>query len=208
MSQANQASSGARLPRGAGRDALCEALVRVVARDGLDAVTFRSVAAEAGVTHGLASYHFGTREEMIVEALTWAVAHALEASRLGGEADSLDTFAIDVPGLIADAPDEATFQFRLLLGSLGRPDLLAEVRRSYDSYIATVRETLERFGLPGDDALARVVFAAVDGLNLQQLLYGRPQRTAASLASLRALLAAYLDASSSQDRHGCLTDAQ
>jgi AcrR family transcriptional regulator len=190
MNRANPTSPAARLPRGAGRDALCGALVRVVARDGLDAVTFRSVAAEAGVTHGLASYHFGTREEMIVEALTWAVAHALEASRLGGEADSLETFAADVPGLIAEAADEATFQFRLLLGALRRPELLAEVRESYDRYIATVRETLERLGLPADDALARVVFAAIDGLILQQLLYGRPERTAASLARLRELLAA------------------
>src|SRR5215471_21711383 len=45
LSQANQTPPRGRLPRGAGRDALCEALVRVVARDGLDAVTFRSVAA-------------------------------------------------------------------------------------------------------------------------------------------------------------------
>lgn len=195
MSQGSQTSTKTRLPRGAGRDALCEALVRVVAREGLDAVTFRSVAAEAGVTHGLASYHFGTREEMIVEALTWAVAHALEASRLGGEADSLETFAADAPGLIADAPDEATFQFQLLLEALRRPDLLLEVRDSYDRYIATVRETLERLGLPADDALAGVVFAAIDGLILQQLLYGRPERTAASLARLRELLAAYLAAS-------------
>jgi len=202
MRQDNQTSTRARLPRGAGRDALCEALVRVVARDGLDAVTFRSVAAEAGVTHGLASYHFGTREEMIVEALTWAVAHALEASRLGGEAESLETFAADVPGLIAEAPDEATFQFRLLLGSLGRPDLLAEVRESYDRYVATVRETLERLGLPADDALAGMVFAAIDGLILQQLLYGRPERTAASLARLRDLLAAYLAATRRSARRG------
>ena len=57
------------ISRGEGRDALCEALARIVARDGLDGVTFRSVAAEAGVTHGLASYHFKNRETMIVEAV-------------------------------------------------------------------------------------------------------------------------------------------
>jgi AcrR family transcriptional regulator len=40
-----------------------------------DGVTFRSVAQEAGVTHGLASYHFRTRDEMIGEAPTWATKH-------------------------------------------------------------------------------------------------------------------------------------
>jgi AcrR family transcriptional regulator len=45
--------------RGDGRRALLEAVVRVVARHGLDALTYRAVAKEAGVTHGLVSYHFG-----------------------------------------------------------------------------------------------------------------------------------------------------
>jgi DNA-binding transcriptional regulator YbjK len=54
-------STPTRVPRGRGREALLAALVRVAGRDGLDAVTHRSVAAEAGVTHGLATYHFASR---------------------------------------------------------------------------------------------------------------------------------------------------
>src|SRR5664279_364825 len=69
--------------RGEGRDALCDALMGIGARDGLDGVTFRSVAAEAGVTHGLASYHFGNRDTMIMEALLRAVREAIERTRLG-----------------------------------------------------------------------------------------------------------------------------
>jgi TetR/AcrR family transcriptional regulator, regulator of biofilm formation and stress response len=182
-------------PRGRGRDALCAALVRVVAREGLDGVTFRSVAREAGVTHGLASYHFGTREAMISAALTWAVEHAIEASRLGAEAQTIGELAADVPQLIADAPEEAAFQFRLALESLARPELLEEVRRTYDAYVATVRQTLVRLGLADDEALARLVFAAADGLALQQLLYGDPVRTGEALARLRGLLETAGDAS-------------
>jgi AcrR family transcriptional regulator len=175
-------------PRGQGRDALCAALVRVVAREGLDGVTFRSVAKEAGVTHGLASYHFRTREAMISAALTWAVDHAIEASRLGAEAETIGELAADVPELIADAPEEAAFQFRLALESLARPELLEEVKRTYDAYVETVRQTLVRLGLDDGEALARLVFAAVDGLSLQQLMYGEPIRTEEALARLRDLL--------------------
>jgi AcrR family transcriptional regulator len=185
------ASAAKHVPRGAGREALCRALVRLVARDGLDGVTFRSVAREAGVTHGLASYHFGTREAMIHEGLTWAAQHAIDDSRIAHDADSLEHFAADLPALIRDRPEEAIFQFRLAIEALRRPELLDDVRVSYDEYVEAVRQTLERLGLGGDPALARVVFAALDGLNLQQLMYGDEQRAQEALEMLRRLLGAF-----------------
>ena len=185
------ASAARRVPRGAGREALCRALVRVVARDGLDGVTFRSVAREAGVTHGLASYHFGTRETMIHEGLAWAARNAIDDSRIAHDAERLDDFAADLPALIRDRPEEAIFQFRLAVEALRRPELLDDVLRSYDEYVEAVRQTLERFGLGGEVALARVVFAALDGLNLQQLMYDDEERAREALAMLRRLLEAF-----------------
>ena len=177
------------ISRGAGRDALCEALARIVARDGLDGVTFRSVAAEAGVTHGLASYHFKNRETMIVEALTWAVRESIERGRLGEDAASLEEFAADVPALMAEEPQEAVFQFQLALEGQRRPEILAQVRATYDEYVSEVRATLGRLGLADDEPLARLAFAAIDGLSIQQLIYRDPERTTEALARLRELLA-------------------
>ncbi|WP_416979825.1 TetR family transcriptional regulator [Streptomyces sp. T028] len=54
-----EAGQDTRLGYGEGRDALLIAAVRVVARDGLRKLTYRAVAAEAGVTHGLVAHHFG-----------------------------------------------------------------------------------------------------------------------------------------------------
>ena len=178
------------LSRGEGRDALCEALARIVARDGLDGVTFRSVAAEAGVTHGLASYHFGNRETMIVEALTWAVRESIQRGRLGEDAATLEEFAADVPALMAEQPQEAVFQFQLALEAQRRPELLAQVQATYDEYVSEVRGTLARLGLADDEPLARLAFAAIDGLSMQQLIYHDPARTAEALARLREILAA------------------
>ena len=186
-------SEPARVPRGSGRDALCAALVRIVARDGLDGVTFRSVAAEAGVTHGLASYHFGTRDEMIGEALSWATRRAIQQSDLDADAATIDAFASLVPQMIAEHPDESLFQFHLALAAINRPDLLAEVRASYEGYIRTVRESLERLGLGGDPALARVVFAAADGLSLQQLLFDNRAEIEDAVRALQRLLRALAD---------------
>ena len=175
--------------RGEGRDALCEALARIVARDGLDGVTFRSVAAEAGVTHGLASYHFGNRETMIVEALTWAVRESIQRGRLGQDTATLDEFAADVPALMAEQPQEAVFQFQLALEAQRRPELLAQVQATYDEYVSEVRATLTRLGLADDEPLARLAFAAIDGLSMQQLIYHEPSRTEEALERLREILA-------------------
>lgn len=176
------------VPRGAGRDALCAALVRIVVRDGIERVTFRSVAAEAGVTHGLASYHFGSREEMIHEALRWAEDRAIEQSRIGGAAESLASFAADVPRMVAEHPEEHIFQFDVALLALRRPALLPGVRESYDDYVAVVRESLARLGLGDDEGLARAVFAAIDGLSLQQLLYGDAALARDGIAALQRML--------------------
>lgn len=182
-------SEGRAISRGEGRDALCDALARIVARDGLDGVTFRSVAAEAGVTHGLASYHFGNRETMIVEALTWAVRESIQRGRLGQDTATLDEFAADVPALMAEQPQEAVFQFQLALEAQRRPELRAQVQATYDEYVSEVRATLTRLGLADDEPLARLAFAAIDGLSLQQLIYQEPARTEAALERLREILA-------------------
>ncbi len=184
-----------RVARGAGREALYRALVRIVARDGFDGVTFRSVAAEAGVTHGLASYHFGTREAMINEALRWAVGRSIETARLAPDDGSLSEFGAAVPRMLSEAPEEAIFQFDLLLRALRSPSpaLLDDVRQSYDDYVAATGESLRAFGIE-DEALSRLVFAALDGLTLQQLLYGDESRTADAIDALRRLLARLAEA--------------
>lgn len=177
-----------RPPRGQGREALLEALVRVAARDGLDAVTHRSVAAEAGVTHGLATYHFASRDEMVHEALIWATRGAMERTQLGEVGQTLDDFAAAVPGRIAEDPGNAGFQFELAIEGTRRPELGAEVQRLYDQYVGAVAGVLAAHGVAVDPVLARLVFAAVDGLVLQQLIYDDPARTEECLARLRALL--------------------
>ncbi len=54
---------------GEGRSALLAAAVHVGATRGLRHLTYRSVAAEAGVAPGLVAHHFGTRDALIEEAL-------------------------------------------------------------------------------------------------------------------------------------------
>ena len=69
------------------------------------------------------------------------------------------------------------------------------VHAIYDRYLEATRRELERAGFDEDtDALARVVFAALDGLVLQLLSYARPEDADAAIAALRRLLADHLAA--------------
>jgi AcrR family transcriptional regulator len=174
--------------RGEGRQALLAAIVRLVAREGLDGLTFRAVASEAGVTHGLASYHFRSRDAMVAEALAWETERSIRLSELEPSTGRIEDLASELPSLIARDPDGAAFQFAMALEARNRPELRNQVRLLYDHYVAVVGRSLTRGGIEADETLARVVFAAIDGLVLQQLIYGDEEMARAALERLRDLL--------------------
>jgi AcrR family transcriptional regulator len=77
---------------GNGRRALLDATVRVVARKGLRGLTYREVAAEAGVTYGLVHHHFGSRDALVQESLKHAVRESLSVSFLHERIESIEQF--------------------------------------------------------------------------------------------------------------------
>lgn len=174
--------------RGDGREALIRAIIRVVARDGVDGLTFRSVAEEAGVTHGLVHYHFGTREAMINESLSWAAQDAIDSAQVMPLGSGLEDFAPEVGSMIEADPGPSAFQFELALQGLRWPEVGEQVEMLYRHFIETFRSALLEAGVEADEDLARLVFAAVDGLSLQQLIFGDRQSTDRAMERLRELL--------------------
>lgn len=67
------------------RRAIADALLRVAASRGLEAVSLRHVAAEAGATAGLVQHYFRTKDEMMIFALD-VVAERVEARIAAEEA--------------------------------------------------------------------------------------------------------------------------
>lgn len=181
-------TSGKRPGYAEGREALLEAAARVVARDGFGKLTYRTVAEQAGTTHGLVSYHFGSRDRLIHETVMRARQGAIEQSWLVPESGKLQDFGSGLSRLVSEVPHDQVLQFELALESRRRAELLPEVRSLYDEYLAVTKEALASFGIEADDALARLVFAALDGLTLQQLIYEQPEQTDAAVEMLHELL--------------------
>ncbi|MFE7273808.1 TetR/AcrR family transcriptional regulator [Streptomyces sp. NPDC057623] len=174
---------------GEGREALLNAAVRVVARGGLRKLTYRAVAQEAGTTHGLVVHHFGSRDALIEEALAHAIRTSLSTSALEPGTGEVADFSVGVSDMVTANPDIQAFQYELLLEARRRPELLPQIRALYDDYFDATERELSRM-LPGgaDRPLTRLVFAALDGLVLHQLVFGEPETTDAAIEELRGLL--------------------
>lgn len=171
-----------------GRDALLRAAAGVIARNGFGGLTYRSVAEAAGTTHGLVSYHFGSRDNLIHETVQKACRDAVEGAWLKPESGRLDDFASGLPTLAAEASDDQVLQFELALEATRREELGPEVRALYDEYFEVTKHALRSFGIDAEDALVRLIFATLDGLTLQQLIYRRPEHTEASVSVLHELI--------------------
>ncbi|MGW1749611.1 TetR/AcrR family transcriptional regulator [Streptomyces sp. NPDC002092] len=178
-----------RLQYGEGREALLNAAVRVVARGGLRKLTYRAVAEEAGVTHGLVVHHFGSRDALIEEALAHTIRTSLSTSALEPGTGKVADFSTGLSDMVTADPGIQAFQYELLLEARRRPELLPQLRALYDEYFDATRRELNRMLPAGaDQAMTRLVFAALDGLVLHQLVFGEPDVTDAALEQLRALL--------------------
>lgn len=178
------------LRRGEGREALLAATTKVVAERGLRNVTYRAVAEEAGVAHGLVRHHFGSRDALVAETVRYAVDRSVSRSSLEPGTGSIDEFAVGLLELAAGDPESQAFQYELILEARRRPELTALVQELYGAYRDATRRELERMGLAGVPGLHLLVFAALDGLVFQRITSGADPDLEPALDALRTLLRA------------------
>ena len=179
-----------RLRYGDGRDALHAAVIDVVAEKGLRGVTYRSVAARAGVNHTLITHHFGSIEGLLVATMEWSVQRSISETGLEHVADFDQNFVDALMATHTSEPELLLFQFEMLLEARRKPEIHAIVQGLYSSYVGTVEAALRQRGyqLEGETALA--IFAALDGLMLQYLTLGDATKIRAAVMQVGKLLAA------------------
>jgi AcrR family transcriptional regulator len=147
--------------RPSNRSRILDAAVRVVQRDGVTAVTFDSVAAEAELTRGGIMYHFPSREDLLA-ALHKHLADRWEATLLADAGRPLDELGAD---------DRLAAYIRVSARSATRAELqLMLEAATHPEWAAPWSSVLERWAPLPDDAgdaaaTARLVARlAADGL--------------------------------------------
>lgn len=153
-------------------------------------------------------HHFGSRDALIEEALAHTIRTSLNTSSLEPGTGKVADFSTGLSEMVTADPDTQAFQYELLLESRRRPELLPQIRELYDEYFDAARRELGRMLPAGaDKALTRLVFAALDGLVLHQLVLGEPDVTDAALEELRSLLR-LLDANGDGRQDGGVGEAR
>lgn len=173
---------------GEGRTALLAAAVRVGAEQGLRNLTYRSVAREAGVAHGLVAHHFGSRDALLEAALRYSLDNSVPSMSTRPGSGDLEALFGGIVDMVGSLPHDLAFQYELILESRRRPELRRHVESLYSAFEETLAAELEAGGLTSDPSFVHLIFAAVDGLVFQQLTIADPARTSAALGHLRTLL--------------------
>jgi DNA-binding transcriptional regulator YbjK len=160
------------------REAIVAATVRVVAREGVAAVTHRRVAAEADVSLSSTTWHFATKADILEAALRWTsrreVARITEiAERLDGTdfdpaawAEELSDWVIEQ---VTGERDVVVALYRLQIELLGTPGA-REVHREWGRSLRALGDrVLQHSSTLTPDLDIRLVVAALDGLRLSAL---------------------------------------
>ncbi len=170
-------------PRGAARrEALLDAVLRIVAEEGVDAVTHRRVADVAGLPLASTTYWFDSKEHLLTAALERAADRDIE--RLRAFVGETPERAPDPLGLAVDAvidPTEHAGQtsrgwllatYALLLEAARRPALREVTKRWTEAYLEALPPLLAAAGSRHPQADAQILIAAADGLLVDQLASG------------------------------------
>ncbi|MDT0267277.1 TetR family transcriptional regulator C-terminal domain-containing protein [Streptomyces sp. DSM 44915] len=175
------------------RELLADALMRLAAARGLEGVSLRQVAAEAGVSTGMVQHYFRTKDEMMTFALAMVMDRVRERS--GAELTSTAPREL-VRGLLCQVlPLDETrrLENHVVLAFLAyaavKPSIAAGLREAAAQTRTFLAEQLRAAGPPAGvdpDRAAAGLLALVDGLGLQ--LLSSQYTEEAALAALDAQL--------------------
>lgn len=153
---------------------IAHAALRVVGERGVEGLTHRAVAAEAGIPLGSTTYHFRTLDDLLAAAIVEAKA-ATDAEladwgdAITGQTDLVEAMADYLFRVLRDHWDRTVLELELYMAALRRPSL-RELSKSWDQ---TMPEVLERHV---DVVTARAMALVYDGLVLQAVIHGMPGR--------------------------------
>jgi AcrR family transcriptional regulator len=183
---------------------IVEAMRRSVARHGAAGATFDHVSREAGVSRGLLHYYFGTKEQLLVEAVRRDCELRMEMleRQLAG-ARTTESFiglmAENLQQTVREDPDFVTLLFELFTLARRNTEVAVEyaglIRRTREQ-VAEMLATAQREGVlrlhAEPEVVAEILFSLGDGFALRMLTEPDRDFTAtvrAGIACARALLA-------------------
>lgn len=179
------------------REHIAAALMRVAATQGLESVSLRHVAAEAGVTAGMVQHYFPSKDAMMQFAMDTAsarfgerIAAAVEA--LGQQPSARELIRAVLTTLMPttghDAADDGRVALAFMAYAATRPTVAADLERSNaelrDFIASQLRQAISEGMAPASldpESAAATLVALTDGLAVQMLSSNLPAETATAV---------------------------
>ncbi|MEU4233244.1 TetR family transcriptional regulator [Nonomuraea sp. NPDC026600] len=153
------------------RARIADAALRVLARDGIESLTHRAVAAEADVQVGSTTYHFASKDELLLAAIesaeerSTAVVEAIFLAERPQD-DLASALARFVEVLTTDHREQLILDYEIFLAARRKPALRSAAGR----WIEDSFNLMRRFA---DDATARMLTDHIEGLLVQAVVFDR-----------------------------------
>jgi AcrR family transcriptional regulator len=166
------------------RQAVAEAVFRVVGRDGVEQASLRNVADEAGLAIGSVRHYFDSHDELLVFALDELV-HRVErrvlaqverilaAESAADQRSHVEALLGELIPLDADRHAEAVVWLAFVSAARTRPSLRPSARRLHEGLRMVVRKVIIRSGRVPDDLVeveTERLAALLDGLAVNAVL--------------------------------------
>jgi TetR/AcrR family transcriptional regulator, regulator of biofilm formation and stress response len=179
---------GASLSRpsyGEARAALIEATISLVARDGIAALTHRSVAAEAHVSHGALGHWFGSLDSLLEAALQRCLEISVEDFHSPTSIEELFTPLITA---LRARPEVQAFQADVVLEARRSGRMRAAVDHHQRAYRRSIETALRDLHVRTDDAIIDALMAAADGIIYQRVAFGDEALTSRQVHGVQQLV--------------------
>ena len=169
------------------RKALLDATLNVLAEDGVRAVTHRRINADAGVAHGMTTYHFSTKHQMLAAAYEHWVERTLErtreiASSLAERAGEGGRIEAAVEALVEVTLGELETGHAAAGFALARePSLAEDFGRSEKRILALIEGESRELGSDDPRQDAWIILSTIRGLQLAHLSGAGGRLTRAAL---------------------------
>lgn len=157
------------------RERLLEAALRVIAASGAEAVTYRRVAEEAGLTRGALTHHFATREDIILHAfrryittVDGVLSEVSESVTAGGIEGVIEGLVRYHAREFLD-PSRVLAEYELILFAARNEEIGRAVRAWEEALIARLEARLEAAGAAQSRQSAHLMLAVFRAFELESL---------------------------------------
>ncbi|OXR40176.1 HTH-type transcriptional repressor KstR [Nocardia cerradoensis] len=161
------------------RRRILDVTLDLIGHHGIDGLSNRIIAKGADVSLGTLTYHFASREDLLVEALQLFVDDEINrltilASRIENDPTGLGQVLANAREAIEDqaARTKQVAQLELYLHSTRHPGLQEAAARCFQAYDNVATSALRALGIPEPERLAPLLGALIDGFELRRLAVG------------------------------------